>query len=67
MSDYLDAMSVLPDQIQKEVLDNSTPEFLAQKLSDYVVELKMEIIDLKASLRTCAHAANGALDQYKNQ
>ncbi|KZX78273.1 hypothetical protein A3715_10420 [Oleiphilus sp. HI0009] len=67
MSDYLDAMSVLPDQIQKEVLDNSTPEFLAQKLSDYVVELKMEIIDLKASLRTCANASTGALKQYNAQ
>lgn len=28
-------------------------------------ELQMQIIDLKAALRSCANASNGALDQYK--
>jgi len=30
-----------------------------------VTDLQMQIIDLKASLRSCANSANGALEQYK--
>ena len=30
-----------------------------------VTDLQMQIIDLKACLRTCANTAQGALDQYQ--
>jgi hypothetical protein len=39
-----------------------------KKLTKQIVwDLQNEIIDLKACLRTCANAANGGLDQYKNK
>ena len=35
-------------------------------LESKLVDAKMIIIDLKASLRTCANTSNAILDQYKD-
>jgi hypothetical protein len=50
--------------------DNSECFVIAydEKLTNQIIwDLQNEIIDLKACLRTCANAANGGLDQYKNK
>ena len=44
MSWDLDAMSVLPADIEQDVYDNFTPEYLAEKLSAYVCELQSACI-----------------------
>ena len=39
-----------------------------EKLTQQIIwDLKNEIIDLKACLRTCANAANGGLSQYQER
>lgn len=51
MSWDLDAMSVLPEAIQEDVTENFTPEYLAEKLSEYIVQLSLENEILKEQLR----------------
>ena len=36
----------------------------AEDADDEIINLRNQIIDLKACLRACANAANGGLDQY---
>ena len=47
MSWDADAMSVLPESTQHSIQENFTPEFLAEELSDYVVELQEVIKKVK--------------------
>ena len=43
MSWDLDAMSVLPESWQDDVSENFSPEYLAEKLSDYIVLLQSNL------------------------
>lgn len=57
-----DAMSVLPEDWQKEVIENFTPEFLAEKLSDYVVILEEKVEGLESvvcKIRSLAEDGEG--------
>jgi len=45
-----DAMSVLPEDIQDDICENFSPEYLAEKLSDHIVSLQGQIEALKAEL-----------------
>lgn len=47
MSWDLDAMSVLPCDWQEDISDNFTPEYLAERLSDYIVLLEEKIKELE--------------------
>lgn len=57
MSWDLDAMSVLPQKTQNEIMDNFSGELVAEKLSDYVIELEKELIELRM-FRMLANDAN---------
>lgn len=55
MSWDLDAMSVLPEKWQEEVVANFTPEFLAEKLSDYVSTLENKVKELELGEASAAN------------
>ena len=70
MSWDLEAMSVLPQKTQNEIMDNFSGELVAEKLSDYVVELEKELIELRM-FRMLANDANPSIEiditNYVNQ
>ncbi len=48
MSQYIDAMSVLPEATQNDITENFSPEYLAEKLSDRIIELEAVIKQLES-------------------
>jgi len=58
MSWDLDAMSVLPEDWQEDIVDNFTPEYLAEKLSDYIIVLENEISILESHIELCSNYFN---------
>lgn len=50
MDKYLDAISVLPEELQDDVMDNFTPEYVAEVLSDYVLTLQNYIRELESDI-----------------
>jgi len=62
-----EAFAALKEHAEIETIKKLTPEQindLLTKQNDKINDLKNQIIDLKACLRTCANAANGGLEQY---
>jgi hypothetical protein len=59
---------LIPALRQYKHNDNSG-EFIAgydcEAVEQVIINLQMQILDLKAALRSCANSANGALNQYK--
>ena len=49
------------------VYDRETTDKVFEQIIDENTALKVQIIDMRASLRTCFNASQGALDQYKDK